>query len=421
MTDWQAKYNELKANFDDACRMLADYQDEIAKLREAGEPVAWMTADGRVASKEARGAAMPNVSRVLFNIPLYAAPQSSADENAVIAAFLERSGQWLTNDATHAAALAEARNTALEEAAQVCEAYERQILQSRRDNRAQHFMGASVGASACADRIRALKSAPAAEDSAKGAGDDLRKIIDNLDRSLGQTIDERDRYHRIADMLANAIAEHFGVDIGEHSSANCPWTNALDAFPAVNADRPQRGGDMSKHAYREAVAHLETLAAFGGTLTQARELAAKGVERSAALAAQPAASAEPVDYERRHAIKEGERNAAAFEYFSARATMMDTLHNRRIFEAGFDRGYDAAPAAALAAHQPDGGDAKDAARYRCFRAAMVNENAAWLDSIEDALVAMGCTPEIVPTAKQVDAAFDAAQSAQQGKGEGGQS
>jgi len=71
----------------------------------------------------------------------------------------------------------------------------------------------------------------------------------------------------------------------------------------------------------------------------------------AALAAQPSTSAEPMDYERRHAIKEGERNESAFRYFSARATMMDTPHNRRIFEAGFDRGYDAAPAASLAAQR----------------------------------------------------------------------
>ena len=74
--------------------------------------------------------------------------------------------------------------------------------------------------------------------------------------------------------------------------------------------------------------------------------------------------------------------------------------------------------AASAAHKPDGGDAEDAARYRCFRAAMVNENEAWLESIEDAMVAMGCTPEIVPTAGQVDAAFDAAISAQQRQPEG---
>lgn len=68
----------------------------------------------------------------------------------------------------------------------------------------------------------------------------------------------------------------------EQRNQLCEWATKY-ARDAVLDDR-QRGGDTSKHAYREAVAHLETLAAFGGTLTQARELAAKGVERSATLA-----------------------------------------------------------------------------------------------------------------------------------------
>ena len=43
-----------------------------------------------------------------------------------------------------------------------------------------------------------------------------------------QTIRERDFNAEMADNLANGIAEHFGADIGEHSSANCPWVQALD-------------------------------------------------------------------------------------------------------------------------------------------------------------------------------------------------
>ena len=42
-----------------------------------------------------------------------------------------------------------------------------------------------------------------------------------------QTIKERDHYHEMADELADAIAKHFDVEIGEHSSANNPWNNAL--------------------------------------------------------------------------------------------------------------------------------------------------------------------------------------------------
>ena len=39
------------------------------------------------------------------------------------------------------------------------------------------------------------------------------------------------------------------------------------------------------------------------------------------------------------AVQEAERIAAADEYFKARAWLMDTNDNRRIFEAGFDRAY----------------------------------------------------------------------------------
>ncbi|WP_382513075.1 hypothetical protein, partial [Streptomyces sp. NPDC057020] len=53
--------------------------------------------------------------------------------------------------------------------------------------------------------------------------------LDGLDRALGETIDQRDRYHEIADDLAGHIAAITGVDIGEHSSANCPWQNAIEA------------------------------------------------------------------------------------------------------------------------------------------------------------------------------------------------
>lgn len=46
------------------------------------------------------------------------------------------------------------------------------------------------------------------------------------DKLWDQTLRERDRYHEVADRLAGAIAEYFGADIGEHSSANCPWDEA---------------------------------------------------------------------------------------------------------------------------------------------------------------------------------------------------
>lgn len=50
----------------------------------------------------------------------------------------------------------------------------------------------------------------------------------------------------------------------------------------------------------------------------------------------------PLTREQIYAIKEGECIAAEDAYFKARSEMLDTTHNRRIFEAGFERGYDAA-------------------------------------------------------------------------------
>lgn len=42
-----------------------------------------------------------------------------------------------------------------------------------------------------------------------------------------QTLQERDRYHEVADELAAQIAAITQQEIGEHSSANCPWRNAM--------------------------------------------------------------------------------------------------------------------------------------------------------------------------------------------------
>lgn len=56
---------------------------------------------------------------------------------------------------------------------------------------------------------------------------DTRPTDDEL---WDQTLSERDTYHEYADKLANAIATHLGVDIGEHSNLNNPWSKALEAI-----------------------------------------------------------------------------------------------------------------------------------------------------------------------------------------------
>src|SRR6185437_7952711 len=53
------------------------------------------------------------------------------------------------------------------------------------------------------------------------------------EQEILRVIDERDQYHEWADKLADAIAERFGVEIGEHSSLNSPWTNALEFIEAT--------------------------------------------------------------------------------------------------------------------------------------------------------------------------------------------
>lgn len=54
------------------------------------------------------------------------------------------------------------------------------------------------------------------------------------DELWDQTLRERDRYHDVADALAAQIAAITGVAIGEHSSANDPWQNALVAAEEFN-------------------------------------------------------------------------------------------------------------------------------------------------------------------------------------------
>jgi len=56
-------------------------------------------------------------------------------------------------------------------------------------------------------------------------GNSLRKELEGLERSLEQTIIARDNAEEWADKLAYTIG---GEDIGEHSSCNNPWANALD-------------------------------------------------------------------------------------------------------------------------------------------------------------------------------------------------
>lgn len=69
----------------------------------------------------------------------------------------------------------------------------------------------------------------------------------------GQTIDERDRMHEVADTLAHGISNHFRVEIGEHSSMNCPWAEAgkiLNGDFITDSDQDRELAELRKEKAR---------------------------------------------------------------------------------------------------------------------------------------------------------------------------
>jgi hypothetical protein len=71
-------------------------------------------------------------------------------------------------------------------------------------------------------------------------------------RDCDQLITERDSYHDTADQLANGIAAYLGIDIGEHSSGNFPWENAIEAIEAADFNKmsaPVEPGEICAWAY----------------------------------------------------------------------------------------------------------------------------------------------------------------------------
>lgn len=113
-----------------------------------------------------------------------------------------------------------------------------------------------VGIHALVPEILSALLAAARQPGEMVAGVDRDKVLDEV-------MQERDAFHEVADKLAAGIASHLTVDIGEHSSANCPWTNALEwienppaAVPASYKDStPQlKIGDSSFESWYEQYA-----------------------------------------------------------------------------------------------------------------------------------------------------------------------
>ncbi|CAB3717751.1 hypothetical protein LMG26219_06339 [Achromobacter marplatensis] len=126
------------------------------------------------------------------------------------------------------------------------------------------------------------------------------------DKLWDQTLAERDEYHDMADKLANAIADHLLVEIGEHSSSNCPWMRALEAIEnaapqASDAVRNQALEEAAQTAYkalfptndRSDWTEFAESASFNAKYAAQCIRALKS--QSAALSAQPGAQKEQSD------------------------------------------------------------------------------------------------------------------------------
>lgn len=82
-------------------------------------------------------------------------------------------------------------------------------------------------------RVEVLREA---EPELSAEVDRLRAELAAERRLHRSTIDERDQAHDMADKLAYAVADEWLI--GEHSSGNCPWVNALELItPVVEVDR----------------------------------------------------------------------------------------------------------------------------------------------------------------------------------------
>ncbi|WP_440568396.1 hypothetical protein [Stenotrophomonas sp. STK17_22] len=93
------------------------------------------------------------------------------------------------------------------------------------------------------------------------------------DRVLSETIDQRDRYHEVADDLAGHIAAITGVEIGEHSSANCPWQNAIEAAEEY---KPTQAVDLMqfRDSVVQAISNVSYMTGYGPAYEKLTELLA---------------------------------------------------------------------------------------------------------------------------------------------------
>lgn len=74
-----------------------------------------------------------------------------------------------------------------------------------------------------------------------------------LEKELEQELENIEVLSQNFDILAHAVADFFGEDIGEHSSANDPWLNAIDLVKGKTLE------SHSNQKVREAVEEAKSL------------------------------------------------------------------------------------------------------------------------------------------------------------------
>ncbi|WP_162951786.1 hypothetical protein [Pseudomonas aeruginosa] len=95
--------------------------------------------------------------------------------------------------------------------------------------------------------------------------EELERKLRDEENAHTTTIEQRDNAEHWADQLAKAIAERFGVDIGEHSNLNCPWNEALvwmQQPPAQAQHSVPDGWRIERSAERIVVMNLNNGAGY---------------------------------------------------------------------------------------------------------------------------------------------------------------
>ncbi|PHR86015.1 MAG: hypothetical protein COA78_38475, partial [Blastopirellula sp.] len=74
--------------------------------------------------------------------------------------------------------------------------------------------------------------------------------IAELDIDLGKEVDRRDHWEEKATELASHVGKLHSIEVGEHTSANCPVQNAIDFIPgsltAIQAETVNKFKDELK-------------------------------------------------------------------------------------------------------------------------------------------------------------------------------